>query len=76
MSLFTDDCCNYLQIKSTWKQKIKYVDNSVQTTNETAYELIENSTQTGISGTCLSKIVKQKDENASLLSYCKGRLKK
>jgi len=73
---FTDDSCNSLHIESTWRDHISVVDSSCQTSAENAYETANSNCQTGENTVSIEKVVKTKDDTASLMAFCKGRLKK
>lgn len=73
---FSDDSCNSLHIQSSWRGKIKLVDSSSQTSAENAYETTDSNCQTGTNTVSIEKVVKTKDDTASLMAFCKGRLKK
>ena len=73
---FSDDGCHSLSVPSSWKYRGRSVDVSCQTSVENEFETADSTVQTGKATVSVEKEVKQKDDTASLLAYCKGRIKK
>ena len=76
MYQYSDDNCNSLTITSSWKNSKKTKDNSCQTSIENDFVTRDTPIQTGTCTIAITKNVKTKDDGASLLAYCKGRIKK
>ena len=75
-SNFRNDVCNTLTLSSSWKNSRKMVDSSCQSSSEIDYDIADCGCQSGESSICVEKVVKSKDASASLIVFCRGRIKK